>query len=124
MQMQKRIIGFEFFELPHTGQKIYAQIMSVICTFKIKDKITSISLDNASYNTSAINMLKNDLMPVVNGAFFHVRCVCHIINLIVQSRFNYLQASIYKIRVMINYAYGSNRRIQNFRNLSYKRRKI
>lgn len=42
---------------------------------------------------------------------------CDIINLIVQSGFNYLQGVIYKIRGMINYVYGSNRIIQNFRKI-------
>lgn len=40
---------------------------------------------------------------------------CRIIILIIQFGFNYFQCVIYKIRGMINYVYGSNRIMQNFR---------
>lgn len=79
-EMSKRIVCFELFELPHTGLSIYQLIMPYPRSFKIKDKIMSIFFDNASNNTSAINMLKRDLDPFINGEFFHSRCVCHVLN--------------------------------------------
>lgn len=49
--------------------------------FGIKDKILSITLDNASNNTNAMNRVKRALNPICDGKFYHVRCCCHIFNL-------------------------------------------
>ena len=35
-------------------------------------------------NTSATNMFKDQLRPILNGSLFYGRCICHIINLIIQ----------------------------------------
>ena len=48
--------------------------------------------------------------------FFHVRCACNIVNMIFQCGFNYLQGIVYKIRGMINFVYGPNRKMQDFGN--------
>lgn len=39
-RIEKRIIGFELFEVPHT-QAIYASLMNCIRKFKLRDKIMS-----------------------------------------------------------------------------------
>ncbi|GKB80597.1 zinc finger BED domain-containing protein RICESLEEPER 2-like protein [Tanacetum coccineum] len=44
----------------------------------------SITLDNASNNTSAIGKLRLKYEPPMEGMFYHSRCVAHIINLCVQ----------------------------------------
>ena len=56
--------------------------------WKIRDKIVSISVDNASANDNCINRLKVDFsnrrnLPL-DGKLFHVRCCAHILNLLVQ----------------------------------------
>ena len=58
--------------------------MCVAREYKIDSKIFTVSFDNASKNTAAIEILKNYLKPVLNEIFFHIRCICHIINLCVQ----------------------------------------
>jgi len=81
---KKKLLAFRELEYPHTGSVIYAAIMSVLREYEITDKLFSISFDNASANTTTIDMfLRNisTLMPARGSKFFHVRCVCHIINL-------------------------------------------
>ena len=55
--------------------------MKVVREFRLESKFFSISVDNASNNTVAIELLKSHFRPVLNGKLFHIRCVCHIINL-------------------------------------------
>ncbi|GJZ03164.1 zinc finger BED domain-containing protein RICESLEEPER 2-like protein [Tanacetum coccineum] len=50
----------------------------------LENKIMSITLDNASNNTSAISKLRLKYEPPIEGRFYHSRCVAHIINLCVQ----------------------------------------
>ncbi|KAK1383599.1 BED-type domain-containing protein [Heracleum sosnowskyi] len=113
-EMSKRIICFELFELPHTGQYIYQLIMSYLREFKIKDKIMSLSFDNASNNDAAIGKLKRDLNPFLNGEFFHSRCACHVLNRVVQDGLKMVLPITSKIRQLVSYCYGPNKRRQDF----------
>lgn len=63
--------------------------MSVLKEYEITNKLFSISFDNASANTAAIDMFLWNIFTLTlarGSKCFHVRCVCHIINLIVQVR--------------------------------------
>ncbi|GJU14442.1 zinc finger BED domain-containing protein RICESLEEPER 2-like protein [Tanacetum coccineum] len=83
-QMMKRVIAFEDFPVPHTGSALAKTLINVFVKFKLENKIMSITLDNASNNTSAIGKLRLKYEPPMEGRFYHSRCVAHIINLCVQ----------------------------------------
>jgi hypothetical protein len=68
----------------HTGSAIANHILGVVNDFDIRNKIMSITLDNASSNTNAIESLSPHLHSYIDGYVVHQRCVCHIINLVVQ----------------------------------------
>ena len=86
--MMKRTIAFELFESPHTGQNLFNILTYVFQTFKIANKIFTISFDNASNNTNAVSYLKIRNNPIMNGTFYHNRCITYIINLVVQDGLN------------------------------------
>ena len=71
-------------EYQHTTSNIAGYIIRTINKYKIENFIFSITFDNASANNSAIEILKMQLEPMFSGNFFHVRCVCHILNLCVK----------------------------------------
>ncbi|GJT99372.1 zinc finger BED domain-containing protein RICESLEEPER 2-like protein [Tanacetum coccineum] len=83
-QMMKRVIAFEDFPVPYTGSALAKTLRNVFVNFKLENKIMSITLDNASNNTSAIGKLRLKYEPPMEGRFYHSRCVAHIINLCVQ----------------------------------------
>jgi hypothetical protein len=68
----------------HTGTAIANHILEVVIDFEIKNKIICITLYNASSNTKAIEFLTPQLQSYIVGYVIHQRCVCHIINLVVQ----------------------------------------
>ncbi|GJX34017.1 zinc finger BED domain-containing protein RICESLEEPER 2 [Tanacetum coccineum] len=80
----KRVIAFEDFPVPHMGGALARMLRKMFVNFNLKDKIMSITLDNASNNTSATGKLKLKYEPPMNGRFYHSRYVAHIINLVVQ----------------------------------------
>ena len=51
-KMEKRIIGLTLIESSHPCENIVECIIKVIEEFELSDKIFSITLDNASANTS------------------------------------------------------------------------
>lgn len=116
-QMMKRTIAFELFGEPHTGANLFALLKRVICIYKIENKVFSMSFDNASNNTNAVPRLKLLLSPILDGAFFHTRCVAHIINLAVQAGLEVIDSKRIEFKAMIKSVLCSNNKRLN----SYKR---
>nr|GEW68171.1 zinc knuckle CX2CX4HX4C [Tanacetum cinerariifolium] len=83
-KMMKLVIAFEDFSAPHSGSALAKTLRNVFVNFNLKNKIMSITLDNASNNTSTIGKLKLKYDPPMEGRFYHSRCVAHIIKLCVQ----------------------------------------
>ncbi|XP_071714164.1 zinc finger BED domain-containing protein RICESLEEPER 2-like [Rutidosis leptorrhynchoides] len=77
----------------------------------IEKKVFTITLDNASYNTSLIDSLKGHLALndglVCGGDFMHIRCGAHVLNLIVQSGLKVIQSATEKVRDSVKYVRGS-----------------
>ncbi|KAK3222401.1 hypothetical protein Dsin_009426 [Dipteronia sinensis] len=69
---------------------------------------------NASANTSSIALFTERNIPQAEGYFFHQRCACHIINLIVQSSLKEVSARIDRIRYVISWIRSSNTRFREF----------
>ena len=83
--LNKRIISFKTINTPHNGKNIATLINDKIIDLGIRDKIFTITLDNASNNDVAIQRLKRFWQIKDDHAkLFHVRCCAHILNLIVK----------------------------------------
>ncbi|KAL2933812.1 putative AC transposase [Bienertia sinuspersici] len=81
--IQKRIICFEAMEEAHNGFNIKIRIFNCCKNFHLVDKLYSISLDNATSNTKAMEFLKKDpsIKLLLSDSLMHVRCCAHILNL-------------------------------------------
>ena len=88
--------------------------MSVIQDYGIHNRIMSITLDNVSANSRAIDYFINSNIPNIVGKFFHTCCACHIINLIVKSGLKQLESHINNIRGALGWMMASNQRIAEF----------
>ena len=87
--LQKRIIGFRCLDVKHIGQNIDDRITTVLFEWKLENRIIAFTLDNASANNCAIEIIR----PFVSGhhdKLLHQICACHIINLIIKSGENTL----------------------------------
>ena len=87
--LNKRIISFKIINTPHASNFI----------FGIRDKIFTITLDNASNNDVAIQILKRFWQIKDDHAkLFHIRCCAHILNLIVKDGLKQVDSTLEKIR--------------------------
>ena len=116
--------------MKHTGENIAERIDVVIDEFALTDKVFSITLDNASSNSKAMNELTPlfasylgpDPSPEPQDpsnrtySLVHQRCACHIINLIVKSGLKRLKPYLEDFRTAINFLNSSNQRIAMFKN--------
>lgn len=57
---------------------------------------------------------KNKTALIMDGVYFHVRCMCHILNLIAQAGLSFLEASIANICLSVRYSKSSEQRSTRF----------
>ncbi|KAJ9551686.1 hypothetical protein OSB04_015731 [Centaurea solstitialis] len=107
-QMMKRTIAFELFGGSHTGNNLFTLLKKVIEHYQLRNKIFAMSFDNASNNTSAVPKLKLLLNPILDGKFFHTRCVAHIINLSVQDGLEVINDVRVEFKEMIKFVFCNN----------------
>nr|GEW06535.1 zinc finger BED domain-containing protein RICESLEEPER 2 [Tanacetum cinerariifolium] len=66
-QMMKRVIAFKDFLVSHTGSALARTLIKTFVNFNLENKIMSITLDNASNNTSAIGKLNSKYEPPMDA---------------------------------------------------------
>lgn len=105
--IQKRIIAFRVFDERHTADNIFKLIKIILEEYNLTNKIFSISFDNASANTASVFDLINNCSPILGGKYFHVRCICHVLNLCVQDGLLVSQNNlVLPIKKALNYLWG------------------
>ena len=126
-KLKKKVLGFRIIYHPHNGRAIYESMTSVFREYNIQNKIFSITFDNASNNTSVIDLFIRTVRGGRLNEIFRVRCVCHIINLIVQDGLTLITPSIVNIRYVLQFLMQSNR-LQEFyvfcKSVGLKKRKF
>ncbi|CAD6270876.1 unnamed protein product [Miscanthus lutarioriparius] len=112
-RMQKRIIGFFNVKGRHTGAKLSETFTEVMVNWYIEKRLFALTLDNASSNEVAVHDIISDLKDndngslVCDGIFFHVRCACHILNLVARDGLKAISATITKIKSLVLVVKGS-----------------
>ncbi|KAJ6791106.1 zinc finger BED domain-containing protein RICESLEEPER 2-like [Iris pallida] len=116
--LQKQILNFCSLPPPHTGLAISDAIFACLLDWGIENKISSITLDNASSNDVDVRNLKENFSMkgrlYFKGKVFHVRCCAHILNLMVQDGLNEIKEVIQNIRESVKYLKMSPQRLHKF----------
>lgn len=86
--------------------------------FKLHDKVISITLNNASSNLNAINMLEPRLCTISKNVF-HIRCVADVFNLVVSDDVRLFENSCDKVDNNCLYIFHvhNNSRFNQFKEL-------
>ena len=128
-ELEKRVIGLKLIDCSHSGVNIAERVEDVVSQFGLKDKVFSVTLDNASSNASAMSNLITKFLgdlgpdpePLGNEndnlrGLLHQRCACHIINLIIKSGLKRIKVYLEAFRTAISFLNSSNQRIAQFHN--------
>ncbi|WVZ51679.1 hypothetical protein U9M48_002795 [Paspalum notatum var. saurae] len=113
--LQKRILPMRLIDCSHSGVNIAERIADVVAEYGLTDKIFSITLDNASANSKAMETQSPFLSGYVSPLLLHQRCACHIINLIVKSASEELKHFLDDFRTAILFLNSSNQRIAAYK---------
>ena len=78
----------------------------------------TVTLDNCSSNDEMINILVEKLSLsdslLLNGKNFHMRCVAHVLNLIVKESLDVIEVEIEKIRESVAHWLVTSSRMEKF----------
>ncbi|KAL0328142.1 UNVERIFIED_CONTAM: putative AC transposase [Sesamum calycinum] len=115
-KMHKVILNF----IPcptHRGDDVGLLIEKCLLDWGI-DKVFAITVDNASSNDTTIAYLRRRFInwgtAILDGKYLHMRCVAHIINLIVKDGLKELNDSIERVRTVVRYVRQSPARTRKF----------
>ncbi|KAH1081637.1 hypothetical protein J1N35_021398 [Gossypium stocksii] len=89
----------------HKGESIGMVIEKCLLNWGI-DKLFTVIVDNASSNDVAIGYLRKKFNPrgglVQNGKYLHMRCMAHIVNLIVVEGLKEMNISVERVRGLLD----------------------
>ena len=81
----------------------------------------TITVDNASSNDVTVKEMSKKLSNwgtnIMDGDHFHVRCMAHILNLIVQDGLKEIGKSVKLVRQAVKYIKKSPARLRNLKNV-------
>jgi hypothetical protein len=91
-----------------TGTKLSEKFSELMVKWYVDKRLFALTLDNASGNEVAVKDIISDLRVnasarslVCDGKFFHVRCACHILNLVATDGLSVITHTIENIRQLV-----------------------
>ena len=116
-KLQKKILTF----IPvssHKGDEIGRAIEKCLIEWDL-EKIFCITVDNASSNDVAIGYMQKKINAWKTGIlkcrFLHMRCVAHIINLVVSDGMKHVDNSVVRVRQAVRFIKQSPARLLKFK---------
>ena len=118
--LHKKILNFCV--IPnHKGESIAQLLEECLVEWGI-EKVLTITVDNASANDSGLRDLVHRIsgwgIPnalLHDGKYLHMRCVAHILNLVVNDGIKLLNTAIQSIRNAVRYVRSSPQRLESFK---------
>uniref|UniRef100_A0A803MKM4 BED-type domain-containing protein n=1 Tax=Chenopodium quinoa TaxID=63459 RepID=A0A803MKM4_CHEQI len=115
--LQKRILNFCPIS-SHKGEEIGKEIEKCLLDWEL-EKVFCITVDNASSNDTAIGYMRRKIngwkAGVLKGRFLHMRCVAHIVNLVVSDGLKIVNESINRVRQAVRFIKQSPSRLVRFK---------
>ncbi|XP_050231416.1 zinc finger BED domain-containing protein RICESLEEPER 2-like [Mercurialis annua] len=116
-KLHKAIISF----IPvsgHRGEYIAKSLENCVLDWGVKN-VFSITMDNASSNDVAVGVFRKKLISwgtgVAKGKYLHMRCIAHILNLVVSDGLKDVNVSVKKVRDAVRYIRNSPARLKKFK---------
>ncbi|KAJ9538744.1 LOW QUALITY PROTEIN: hypothetical protein OSB04_031477 [Centaurea solstitialis] len=108
-KLHKKIISFVPIQ-SQKGESIAKALEICLLDWGVKNIVT-ITVDNASSNDVAVGLMKSKLMSwgcsAIRDSYVHMRCIAHILNLVVQDGLKMAHLSVTKLRDIVRWVRGS-----------------
>nr|KAJ0216708.1 hypothetical protein LSAT_V11C300111680 [Lactuca sativa] len=100
-QLQSRLLRFIYVPCPHPAKKLTNVLIDSLLDWNIDRKLSTLTIDNCSTNNCMIDLMVEKLhfnSLILGRSLFHMRCVAHILNLIVRIGLDVFGHGIEKVR--------------------------
>ena len=118
--LYKKIISFVPIN-SHRGEYIAKCLENALLDWGVKS-VFSITVDNASYNDIVVGYVKKKLVSwgasTVRCKFLHMRCIAHILNLVVNDGLKEANRAVKKVRECVRFIRSSPAYLRKFKELS------
>ncbi|XP_055961060.1 zinc finger BED domain-containing protein RICESLEEPER 2-like [Mercurialis annua] len=118
--LHKRIINLVHV-CGHKGDYISKTLENCLLGWGLKNVFT-VTMDNAGNNNTAIAAFKKKMISwgtdVCKCEYLHMRCIAHVINLVVSDGLKEMHDSVKKVRDCIRYIRNSPSRLKKFKDLA------
>nr|KAJ0203883.1 hypothetical protein LSAT_V11C500293430 [Lactuca sativa] len=112
--MHKRVVSFKEVDT-HKAEDMARELLICINEWGMKNFMT-MTVDNAKTNDAAINIIVKELPSIYeNGKHFHIRCMAHIINLVVKMGLKHEVYHVKNLQDAVKYIRASPQRIKTFK---------
>jgi hypothetical protein len=116
--LHKKVINF-FLIKGHKGDDIGKNLLKCMAEWGM-ERVMTITVDNASANDSGIvyvrrQLNKTPVNTIGKGKYMHMRCVAHIMNLIVQDDLKEVDLSIKRVRAVVRNIRNGGTRLEKFK---------
>ena len=117
-KLHRKIINFCTIS-SHKGDDIAFVLGKCLEEWGLASKLYTVTVDNASSNNTACTALVDDFKRhghflFSGGEFLHVRCIAHILNLIVWDGLKVVGKSVKRVRAAVRFIRQSPSRLQRF----------
>lgn len=94
-EFEHRRITLDFCHLTgsHNAENMATTVLETLQKYNLEEHIGAVTCDNAKVNDKMVRELQN-LLPEWKHADFHVRCLAHVINIVVQKIITSLKAEV------------------------------
>ncbi|XP_031095079.1 zinc finger BED domain-containing protein RICESLEEPER 2-like [Ipomoea triloba] len=120
-KLHKKIIAF----IPvtsHKGEYLAKALETCLLEWGLRNVFT-VTVDNASSNDTTMGFLKKKIVSwgtsTMNAKYIHMRCIAHILDLVVQDSLKECDTSVKKVSEVVKYVWNSPARLKKFRDLAY-----
>ena len=107
LKLKKKILAVKNVGCNYTGETLFGMVKSLLLEWNIDKKLCSITVESSSSNDQMVKTLEswlgNQGYHPFRGKLFHIRCITHIINLLVQDGLDEIDDILHKIRKAIKY---------------------
>lgn len=108
---------FTYVPCPHTNEVLAQIVLECLEMYNIHEKLSCVVVDNCSTNDKMMQVLKHRFDPstlLLDGAFLHLRCSAHILNLVVQDGLEVIASGIELVRNCVSFWCATPKRMQMF----------
>ncbi|CAN0872663.1 Putative AC transposase [Linum grandiflorum] len=116
-KLRNHMIRFLYVPAPHTSERLAKFLIDSLMDWNVDSKMSTITLDNCSTNDAMIEKIRRKLDSntlLMDGAFFHMRCSAHVLNLIVKDGLDVIKDGIEKVRESVVYWSATPKRLETF----------